>query len=113
MKSKGKFNTKPPEDAERFSNDEDLNGPPPVISPCLYLREKATGMIHAYNEAMARRGDLVEAFEGDPDEVDAKPKLKRGPKKMDKESVAPPPPPPSLDEFFSKEEIDAGIPVSA
>ena len=37
---------------------------PPVVPPCKFLREKATGIIHAYTEAIAARGDLVEAYDG-------------------------------------------------
>jgi hypothetical protein len=57
----------PPEEAIESAQDEELlNQAPPVIERCPYLREKATGVLHVYNEHMARRGDLVEAYWGEP-----------------------------------------------
>ena len=39
-------------------------GAPPMVEPCEFLREIATGRVHPYSELMARRGDLVEAYDG-------------------------------------------------
>lgn len=39
-------------------------GRPPFIEEARYLVEKATGIIHPYTEAIAARGDLVEAYNG-------------------------------------------------
>ena len=49
--------------------DEYMNHAPPIIPPCEFLREKRTGVIHAYSEQMARRGDLVEAYDGPLPEI--------------------------------------------
>jgi hypothetical protein len=78
----------PADERPRLPEDaEDLNEPPPVVPPCAYLREKATGMVHVYSDWMARRGDLVEACDG-PDE-------RRGfAASLASPSSLPPPPPP-------------------
>lgn len=39
-------------------------GAPPIVERCEFLREIASGRIHPYSELMARRGDLVEAYDG-------------------------------------------------
>jgi hypothetical protein len=57
----------PPEEALQNASDEEmLNLAPPVVEPCPYLREKASGALYPFNEHMARRGDLVEAYFGEP-----------------------------------------------
>jgi hypothetical protein len=50
---------------DQYIDTSDLpSGPPPFVPPCTYLREKKSGRLHPYNEQMAARGDLVEAYEG-------------------------------------------------
>ncbi|RQH06627.1 hypothetical protein [Paraburkholderia dinghuensis] len=58
--AKARF-TLPADPRPPAAEGEDLNGAPPVVPPCAYLREKATGTVHVYSEEMAKRGDLVEA----------------------------------------------------
>jgi hypothetical protein len=95
--AKARFKT-PVEDIPR-ADDENLNVAPPVVPPCRYLREKATGDMHHYSEWMAKRGDLVEGWDG---ELDAAPPL---PPAQD-----PAPPPvrhaaPKDDDLFRREDI--------
>lgn len=48
----------------QFGADDELNQPMvPVPDTYPYLREKRTGHIHPYNEAMAQRSDLVEGYD--------------------------------------------------
>jgi hypothetical protein len=47
------------------TDDDNLNHAPPVVAPCALLREKASGEVYVYTDAMAARGDLVEAYHGD------------------------------------------------
>ncbi|MGF6599791.1 hypothetical protein P3T23_004525 [Paraburkholderia sp. GAS448] len=89
--------TLPADPRPRAGDDENLNGPPPVVPPCGYLREKATGMVHVYSEEMARRGDLVEACDG-PD--DSRPEV----------VVAPPPPPPPPRPASARRAADTAAP---
>lgn len=52
---------------EQLTSSPDVpEGPPPVVEPCAYLREIKTGRVHPYTAAMAQRGDLVEAYDGEP-----------------------------------------------
>lgn len=44
--------------------DREFNSAPPIIPPCEFLIEKESGMIHVYSEALARRSDFVEPYDG-------------------------------------------------
>ena len=45
--------------------EREYNAAPKPLGQCRGLREKATGMLHPYNEEMAKRSDLVEAYNGE------------------------------------------------
>ena len=48
--------------------EEDLNSAPQFVGVGQWLREKRTGFIHPWNEAMAQRSDLVELYDPSQDE---------------------------------------------
>jgi hypothetical protein len=48
--------------------EEDLNAAPQFVGEGQWLREKKSGFVHPWNEAMAQRSDLVELYDPAQDE---------------------------------------------
>ena len=111
--AQNKFHVPPSEPIER-----DFNSAPKPLQPCRWLREKATGVLHPYSEEMAKRSDLVDAYDGEyydvtepggavvdgnfvKEVVKPRPKAKARSKATPGVEDAPlPPTPPSMDDFL-------------